>query len=620
MSWIERLYQTYENNQSEIGKDDDKVPLLPIFHTIQNAQITITLNGDGKFLRAAVVAKKQAATIIPATEKSAGRTSGEAAHPLCDKLQYVAADYPQYGGGKNSYFQSYLKQLEQWCTAPERHPKAVAVCHYISEGKVIADLIAAGILPVDGQGKLLKRWEGKEAPAIFEATKPGDPSDAFIRWEIETPGCIESSVWRDQSLWMAWIKYHSNLEAVKGLCMVLGQEQILASQHPARIRNGADKAKLISANDNSGFTFRGRFTTPAEACGVSVEVTQKAHNALRWLINRQGWQRGDQAIVAWAVSGEKIPDPLANSAELFGDAEEPMPTVSYTAQNFGNALAKLIAGYAAKLNTVQLVVMGVDSATPGRMSISFYRELTGAAFLQRIENWHRNCCWTQSFSKDIRFIGAPSPEDIAEAAYGRRLDDKLKKATVNKILPCIIDGGAIANDIVDNCIRHASNRNGNDYWEKTLGIACALFKYQNQKRNYTMALDRQRKEKDYLYGRLLAIADCLEGLALKDTEPRPTNAARLMQQFANRPFSTWKIIELALAPYKMRLLQRAQKYDNEFAEVFDLFTPEKFDDDKPLSGEFLLGYHSQRNVLFSKNNDGVQDETNDIQSNNNSSK
>jgi len=117
-----------------------------------------------------------------------------------------------------------------------------------------------------------------------------------------------------------------------------------------------------------------------------------------------------------------------------------------------------------------------------------------------------------------------------------------------------------------------------------------------------MALDRKRKSRDYLYGRLLAAADSLERFALFASEKkRDTNAARLMQRFADRPCSTWKTIELSLVPYKARLGGRAKKYLDAIDETMQLFDPpEDFTSDKPLTGEFLLGYHCQREDLKPK--------------------
>ena len=113
-----------------------------------------------------------------------------------------------------------------------------------------------------------------------------------------------------------------------------------------------------------------------------------------------------------------------------------------------------------------------------------------------------------------------------------------------------------------------------------------------------MALDENRKTRDYLYGRLLALAESLEQWALSlSHENRETNAARLMQRFAERPYSTWRTIELSLAPYKARLGGKSIKRQRMIDEVIASFNPEDFINDKRLSGEFLLGYHCQREIL-----------------------
>ena len=67
---------------------------------------------------------------------------------------------------------------------------------------------------------------------------------------------------------------------------------------PDKIRHSGDDAKLISSNDKSGFTYRGRFIDAEQTFSVSFEASQKAHNALRWLIGKQGFRNGDQVFVA----------------------------------------------------------------------------------------------------------------------------------------------------------------------------------------------------------------------------------------------------------------------------------------------------------------------------------
>jgi CRISPR-associated protein Csd1 len=626
MSWIQKLHETYEQCKGREPPGAER--LMPISHTPQQAHIEITLDADGNFKNARIVQKEE--TVIPATEQSAGRVGIKPPpHPLCDKVQYCAADYPEHGGGKPSFFKEYEAQLGRWCESEFSHPKAKAVLVYIRKGCVVADLVKEKILHIDSDGKLLTRWTGEnQAPDLFRllTAKAGerDQGDAFIRWHVREVNNPCTAVWEDSSLQEAWAKFDASTKQLMGICMVTGDDKAaLAMSHPKRIRHAGDGAKLISANDASGYTFRGRFTddTGQQACGVSYEVTQKAHNALRWLIHRQAYRNEEQVIVTWAVAGKPVPDPFKDSLSLFLRSEEitapaaepELADAGDAGQAFALRLKKAIAGYRAQIDpTESIVVMGLDSATPGRMAITFYRELLGSEFLDRIQAWHEKYAWPQTFGKESRFVGTPAPRDIAEAAFSTRMgekgelrvDDKLRKATVERLLPCIVDGRALPRDLVNSVVHRASNRIGLKHWEweKFLGIACALFRGFFNKREYQMTLETDRTSRDYLYGRLLAIAEHIEGRALYvGGETRDTAAAKLMQRFADRPASTWRTIELAITPSKSRLRAKRAGFLYEMEklhdEVVSSFLEEDFLDDRKLSGEFLLGYHCQRQVL-----------------------
>ena len=92
MSWIQKLYDTYEQCAGAPQFANADPPLLPICHTTQNAQIEIVLDDQGNFLtgRAQIIDKGNSQkTIVPCTEDSGGRTGKKPAnHPLCDKIQY----------------------------------------------------------------------------------------------------------------------------------------------------------------------------------------------------------------------------------------------------------------------------------------------------------------------------------------------------------------------------------------------------------------------------------------------------------------------------------------------------------------------------------------------------
>jgi CRISPR-associated protein Csd1 len=174
-------------------------------------------------------------------------------------------------------------------------------------------------------------------------------------------------------------------------------------------------------------------------------------------------------------------------------------------------------------------------------------------------------------------------------------------------------------DLVESVYRRATRRVGLEpwEWEKLLGIACALFRGYNHQLGqgeFDMALEPERNTRDYLFGRLLAIAENLELRALRyGGETRDTHSAKLMQRFADHPCSTWRHIELALIPSKSRLRSRSPGYlrilEQQIDQIVGLFQPGDFIDDRKLSGEFLLGYHCQRAKLNERGENAIPSET-----------
>ena len=429
MSWIQKLYETYNNCESLRGysTEKNKRPLLPVCHMTAQAHIKIVIDQEGNFRGADVITdKNDAATIIPCTEASGSRAGKKPeCHPLCDQLQYVAGDFVKYGGTVTSGFvndpeepyRNYMKILTDWCEPKFAHPKAQAVLKYVKKKNLIKDLITHQILFVGEDGQFLVKREKKRqknASDIFSVVVSQE--DSFIRWEVEVPGELETKTWKDETLWDSWIQYYFSTKKKESLCYVKGGNDFLSLQHPKYIRVKGDGAKLISSNDTSGFTFRGRFLTAEQACGVGLDVSQKAHNALMWLISRQGkvfFVKGDRgrkepglSVVAWAMSGKTIPRVTDDSLSILGfdDLPDDEPFIVSTAQDVAIRFKNRMLGYASELgNTDNIMIMGLDSASKGRLAITYYREdLKASDFLQQIENWHKTCEWIHEYRhKDV---------------------------------------------------------------------------------------------------------------------------------------------------------------------------------------------------------------------------
>jgi CRISPR-associated protein Csd1 len=199
----------------------------------------------------------------------------------------------------------------------------------------------------------------------------------------------------------------------------------------------------------------------------------------------------------------------------------------------------------------------------------------------------------------VQFYGAPATKDIAYAAYGPRASNEVVKGLMERMLPCIIDERNIPLDILSSVYHRASSPESMEKWdwEKTLSITCALISKQEE--GYQVALDESNSNRDYLFGRLLAVADVLERRALGSEETRATNAIRYMNAFSRHPERTWKTIQSCLQPYQARLGTKATYWTKIIDEVASRIPAEQFNN-RPLSGLYLLGFYSQRHELYQK--------------------
>jgi CRISPR-associated protein Csd1 len=641
MGWLERCYQTYEKNLAQVGKPSasirygwDAPTLLPVAHTTQKVNVEVSLSANGDFCTARVLRSEEMTTVIPCTEESSARTSGAVPHPLVDKLQYIAGDYAAWGGTKKPMWTKYLDQLQAWCDSPFGLEPVQAVLTYLKKGCLIRDLVSCKILFADAEGHLLKKWNGdkEDMPPIFQSITGGDQSEAFVRFQVD--GDDLSS---DPAIWGSYTQYYLSTLKDTGICYIQGREMPVSLLSPYKIRNAGDRAKLISSNDSSNFTFRGRFDNAEEALSIGYETTQKAHSALRWLVGRQGVQNGAQTILVWGTENEPIPPVTGDAYDLvacsrndlddddddLGSPYEAAADLPQTREAFAAEFNKAVQGYRHALSAhSQVSVMVLDSATPGRLSIRYYRELQGSRLMDSITDWHKTFGWelryrrlqTQENGKKksipIVFVGAPAPADIAAAAYGAKVDKKLKQQTIERLLPCITEGRPFPKDIMLAAARRAANGIALEPWEvsKNRSIACALIKgyhHRNLKEEYTMALDETCNDRSYLFGRILACAEQLEQYAIYNTAgdkgSRPTNALRYEVAYTQHPAKTLALLRKQVEPYLERLIKaRKSTYASDLMLQLIARIPAEQFNDQPLTELYLLGYACQRAEFFKK--------------------
>lgn len=608
LSWFAYLVETYNRCADAIGiSDSDGNVLLPPNHMAANSDICITVDGGGEF-RWVEVSKMN--IVIPCTEDSASR-SGQAVfpHPLHDQLGYLALDK-----GK---CEKYLIQLSQWS---DRHPKVAAVYKYLSRGTIVNDLRNGGIIVDVDEVEPLK----KSGVRKTEKERRDEVERLFIRFAVDMDGDFVPHLWEDKTVGDAWSSFCTeNGEGKIAPCYATGKVGRITWKHPKGINPKVNGAKLVSCNTDSNFRYRGRFTKPEQANAINVEASHQAHSMLKHLIATQGYKCDTQAVIAWTIEdGSRLPNLLEDSLGLGVSAKVTDRDVLTATQielgfDYARNLRKTLHSKGSKQELKSYArrsaILAVDAATTGRMSVTFYQEMLENEFIERICSWHDSCKWL--FYRDGReYISAPSGDKIISTVYGEPKGEsynKIKKQARERLLHFIACEESIDRAWIIAALHRASNPLSYDNlkeWQSAASVACAIARkhYIDKKEVFALELEKERTDRDYLYGRLLAIADRLESHAhyvqtgKSDTEKRPTNAVRYMQRFAVKPFGTWGLLFNQLNPYIQRL-DGAEWYQKQIDDVISLFEPGEFENDKPLSAKYLMGYSLQRRELFKSN-------------------
>lgn len=212
----------------------------------------------------------------------------------------------------------------------------------------------------------------------------------------------------------------------------------------------------------------------------------------------------------------------------------------------------------------------------------------------------------------VQYEGAPSFTDIINCACGTsdrssKSYKRFAKDVKERLIECMFGGAQFPMSILNAACHKVTRPMGYDnirVWRRDFEIACSLWKkhYIDETRKQhrqedviTMYLEPNRDDRDYLYGRLLALADNFEESVLRKqgVKDRPTNAIKLMSNFTAKPYTTWGTLWKQLMPY-LKSANGGSWFRNEVDDVMALFKEGDFEDNKALSPMFLLGYSCQR--------------------------
>lgn len=368
-----------------------------------------------------------------------------------------------------------------------------------------------------------------------------------------------------------------------------------------------------------------------ESKGEIEEIAKEIHGTLT----------GNQAIVVWAIKRpEEKPvlnpqsgsfdfddffSPIADESKALHD--DISDALNATNVQYAKIFSRVLRGYEGaedlKKHNDPMVVVILDAATTGRLGVTFYCELQKDEYIKRILQWHVDAAWPLTFFKKsivegaervnvVQYEGAPSFTDIINCACGTsdrssKSYKRFAKDVKERLIECMFGGAQFPMSILNAACHKVTRPMGYDnirVWRRDFEIACSLWKkhYTDETRKQhrqedviTMYLEPNRDDRDYLYGRLLALADNFEESVLRKqgVKDRPTNAIKLMSNFTAKPYTTWGTLWKQLMPY-LKSANGGSWFRNEVDDVMALFKEGDFEDNKALSPMFLLGYSCQR--------------------------
>lgn len=389
--------------------------------------------------------------------------------------------------------------------------------------------------------------------------------------------------------------------------MLTGENVPLTELHAKNIFPLQSGAKLVSANDKTEYTFRGTFVKNAEdLLTIGYEASQKSHNMLRWLLNNFGIIAGNEMFVYWNPNGRYVPSPFEDrkeGEEIISDRETLYRSIFESTED--------------SLSSTDCVIIAAFKAmTTGRLALAYYSETPGNDFVDKLEKWKES------------FTGAkwiPSIYMVSKYAYGSERNERIEIESgiytkkIEELLWCKLYGHPISESLKNALVTKASSplkyKSLKNRRYITYIAALILRKYENDKAGkevYTMTLDLDNTEINYLMGRLLAVYEKaeLDTYTKEELKSRIPNAVRYQNKYVQRPAATLIVLKNKIIPYLNKLKRRKNslyiKYQKIFQEIFEKIDGREAKLTGKLSDSYILGYYHQKESFYQKQEEDAE--------------
>lgn len=631
MPLLNDLIETYDAVSGHEPPGMEKIaPVGHHYTSLGEFVIEVTVDEHGNLVVIRAEKQKGGSVLLAVTEKSASRTVSvkTTPHALNDNLIYMTPGYYLNDKGINSSYDAYINQLAGWVNSPESCLQIKAVYQYLRNHDLVDDALDAGLL--------------KGADSDFDEKKY---KQSLVLWKVMTPSHSEEETWRNQEVIKSWTAYysryhHEHCETV--LDSVNGELSDVELLHPRAVSiYGTSKLMSVATKEDSTLHFKGeRFNDSKQNMQIGYVSSQKIHNALGWLIDTQSiaisknslpYQRSEdkdkpKLIVCWSPEYKETMDMWQQMAILFGSQDKRKSQY----RTYKDQLAQILYGISnPEIADQRISIFMTDCTGKGRFSTILYRSYHAKEFLKKLQDWYSNCVWYFWNAMDKKMeIASPSLFTIAKCAYGVEhineagipyldVNDAVFKNAVQNLLTVVLDDRRMQDSIIRKLVAQASmperfsGNEGHKWWNwwEILLTACAVIHNRHmfinkEKGECDLELDKNNTDRSYLFGRLLAVLDRIENVALNQREKakgeaggdhRDTNAMRLWSAYAAHPNTCFANLRNCVEPYLRMLKYSSRKfYEDEIQEIYtklDLSDPKL---NRPLEPEYLMGYYLER--------------------------
>ena len=627
MSLLTALLDSYDYalEHDMVGKPDHfGNTLLPMYYNSMKSNgkniIELLLSKESDLLEARLLPEGETIQ-FPVTEDSVARSSGVAPHPLVDSASYVIQD-----GEKRSV--AYMEQMENWL-AYDTNDYVQIIRDYLKKPGML-DGVKEKIKDSEEGGEEKSK---KSAPSI-------DFAKVFFTFAIENyEGMKNVSVIENIALQERYKDYveHKNAQdpsKEKIVCNLSGKEDYLCIKHQP-LMGTARLVSQITANDEN---YRGRFTTADQSIKIGMETSQKIHLMAKYLLSGQGTRRwlGEQAnMVSW------FSDDLSNAAEfnptksaevassvknrLLAERKDKAEGVMIADAMTEDIVKSFTNGKRMFSDDATYYIAIFDKISNGRVAAKYFRSLSGSRLKDNLVAWQEKYHW-RGFSKDNwdkEFT--PSPRRIALAAYGVERDGMLEiakndflKNQYQSIVTALVEGRAVPRNFEKALavnIRHRQNYDKT--WMEVLFCALAVLKDKGGIKD--PMLNREKTDRSYLFGRLLASFEYLEKSTFSKGDERSTNAEKMWTSYTNQPATMMLRLRNLMIPYERKLERSVEPlkrsaYFNAMREIreatnmlHDSYDMDSVEVNRPLDYGFIFGYEAQRQAFYPGKNKDIKE-------------